>query len=75
MERQRLIPIFELGVEEAYRVLVEKFGVNPVLLPPLDAIENEDWGRDLLLSRFQDIPAERLAGAGLCIPGIENELS
>ena len=31
----------------------------------LDAIENEDWGRDLLLSRFLEIPAEALAAAGI----------
>jgi hypothetical protein len=34
-------------------------------LPPLDAIDNEDWGRDYLLSRFLDIPAPLLAEAGL----------
>jgi hypothetical protein len=70
---ERLIPIFELGVEEAYRVLVERLGVDPAHLPPLDAIENEDWGRDLLLSRFQELPPEALTRAGLCIPGTDNE--
>ena len=39
-----LTPIVELGVAEAYAILTERFGV--VDLPPLDAIENEDWGRD-----------------------------
>lgn len=34
-----LTPIFELGVAEAYSILVERFGL--VDLPPLDAIENE----------------------------------
>ena len=34
-----LTPIFELGVAEAYSILVERFG--PVDLPPLDATENE----------------------------------
>lgn len=58
-----LTPIVELGVDEAYTLLTERFGQTD--LPPLDAIENEDWGRDLLLSRFQDIPAEALAAAGL----------
>jgi hypothetical protein len=58
-----LIPIVELGVSEAYVILTEKFGV--VGLPPLDAIENEDWGRDYLLSRFLEIPAPALAEAGL----------
>jgi hypothetical protein len=58
-----LIPIVELGVSEAYVILIEKFGVAG--LPPLDAIENEDWGRDYLLSRFLEIPAPALAEAGL----------
>ena len=43
-----LTPIVELGVAEAYAILIERFGLSD--LPPLDAIENEDWGRDLLLS-------------------------
>ena len=59
----KLIPVVELGVEDAYELLVERFGA--VDLPPLDAIENEDWGRDFLLSRFETIPAEALADAGL----------
>ncbi len=58
-----LTPVVELGVSEAYELLTERFGVTG--LPPLDAIENEDWGRDLLLSRFETIPAEALAEAGL----------
>lgn len=58
-----LTPVVELGVSEAYELLTERFGVTD--LPPLDAIENEDWGRDLLLSRFEAIPAEALASAGL----------
>jgi hypothetical protein len=58
-----LMPIVELGVEEAYLLLQERFGVTD--LPPLDAIENEDWGRDQLLSRFAEIPPEELAAAGL----------
>jgi hypothetical protein len=58
-----LTPVVELGVSEAYELLTQRFGVTD--LPPLDAIENEDWGRDLLLSRFETIPAEALAEAGL----------
>jgi hypothetical protein len=61
----RLTPIFELGVAEAYQVLTERLGVDPGGLPPLDAIENEDWGRDLLLSRFLDFTESVLAEAGL----------
>ena len=58
-----LTPVVELGVSEAYELLTERFGVTD--LPPLIAIENEDWGRDLLLSRFESIPADALAAAGL----------
>lgn len=56
-------PIVELGVDEAYTILVDFYGHTD--LPPLDAIENEDWGRDLLLSRLQSLPPERLAEADL----------
>lgn len=59
-----LVPVVELGVAEAYELLAGHFGQRD--LPPLDAIENEDWGRDYLLSRFQQFPAEALAQAGLC---------
>jgi hypothetical protein len=58
-----LIPIVELGVAEAYDLLTGRFGDSD--LPPLDAIENEDWGRDLLLSRFESIADRDLAEAGL----------
>lgn len=58
-----LTPIVELGVAEAYAILTDRFGLSD--LPPLDAIEFEDWGRDLLLSRFELIPVEILAEAGL----------
>jgi hypothetical protein len=60
-----LIPIVELGVAEAFLILTGHFGI--VGLPPLDAIENEDWGRDYLLSRFLEIPAPELAEVGLCM--------
>ena len=58
-----LIPIVELSVSEAYDFLTGHFGVEG--LPPLDAIENEDWGRDYLLSRFYELPADELSKAGL----------
>ena len=65
-----LTPIVELGVSEAYNLLVERLGQSD--LPPLEAIENEDWGRDYLLSRFQDFPGEILAGVGVAWgPGSE----
>jgi hypothetical protein len=58
-----LIPIFELSVAEAHAILVDHFGLRD--LPPLEALEYEDWGRDLLLSRLADLPADQLATAGL----------
>ena len=57
-----LTPIVELGVAEAYAILL-RLGATD--LPPLDAIENEDWGRDSLLSRFEAIPPATLAEHGL----------
>jgi hypothetical protein len=60
-----LTPIVELGVSEAYEILTERFGVAE--LPPLDSLENEDWGRDYLLSRFLELRPPVLAEAGLCI--------
>ncbi len=59
------MPIFELGVAEAYSILVERFGLADP--HPLDAIENEDWGRDWLLSQFLQIDDGRLARAGLTV--------
>ena len=58
-----LTPVVELGVAEAYALLKDHFGQRD--LPPLDAIENEDWGRDFLLSRFYELPPAALAAAGL----------
>ena len=66
-----LIPIVELGVSEAYVILSGRFGVTD--LPPLDAIENEDWGRDYLLSRFLELPRTALAEAGLFVERREDE--
>jgi hypothetical protein len=40
-----LTPIVELGVSEAYEILTGRLGVTD--LPPLESIENEDWGRDV----------------------------
>jgi hypothetical protein len=60
-----LTPIVELGVAEAYEILTVRFGLTD--LPPLEAIENEDWGRDLLLGRFQEIPPDALTEAGLTL--------
>jgi hypothetical protein len=63
----KLIPIVELGVAEAYSILTQRLGEEPCDLPPLEAIENEDWGRDLLLSRFLEHSAEALAAAGISL--------
>ena len=60
-----LTPVVELGIAEAYALLTDHFGVTG--LPPLDAIEYEDWGRDFLLDRFTQIPAEALAEAGITL--------
>jgi hypothetical protein len=62
----RLTPIVELGVAEAFVILTEQLGVSRESLPPLDAIEFEDWGRDLLLSRLHEVDAVALAAVGLC---------
>jgi hypothetical protein len=54
--------IFNLTTEEAYRIVREQFGHE---LPPFDAVENEDWGRDYVLQHFQQHSAEELAKVGL----------
>jgi len=58
-----LIPIPELGVAEAYAILARRLGDSA--LPPLDAIENEDWGRDYLFAHFESFSNETLAELGL----------
>ena len=63
MELSRSTPLIPTIIHAP--VLTERFGLTD--LPPLDAIENEDWGRDLLLSRFLTIPAEALAEAGITL--------
>jgi hypothetical protein len=60
-----LTPVVELGVAEAYAILTDHFGLRD--LPPLDAIENEDWGRDYLLGRFFEFTPEALAAAGVTL--------
>jgi hypothetical protein len=58
--------IHDLTTEEAYRIVREHFGHE---LPPLEAVENEDWGRDYVLQHFQRHTAEELAAAGLSWSG------
>lgn len=68
-----LTPIIELGVSEAYEILTTQFGVSD--LPPLESIENEDWGRDYLLGRFLELSEEALRAAGLTVePGRKRKL-
>jgi hypothetical protein len=50
--------IYELSTEEAYRLVREHFGHE---LPPLEAVENEDWGRDYVLQRLLSLSKEQLA--------------
>jgi hypothetical protein len=54
--------IYELSTEEAYHIVREHFGHE---LPPLEAVENEDWGRDYVLQHFQRHTEAELAEAGL----------
>jgi hypothetical protein len=54
--------IYELTTEEAYHLAVEHFGHE---LPPLEAVENEDWGRDYVLQTLRLHSDEELAAAGL----------
>ncbi len=54
--------IHDLTTEEAYHLVRDHFGHA---LPPLSAVENEDWGRDYVLQHFQQHTAQELAEAGL----------
>jgi hypothetical protein len=54
--------IHDLTTEEAYRLAADHFGHE---LPPLDAVENEDWGRDYVMQQLLTHTAEELAAVGL----------
>ncbi len=54
--------IYDLTTEEAYQLTVEHFGDE---LPPLDAVENEDWGRDYVLQKLLAHTEAELAAVGL----------
>ena len=54
--------IYDLTTEEAYHLVHDTFGHD---LPPLDAVENEDWGRDYVLQHFLKHTREELAATGL----------
>lgn len=57
--------IHELTVWEAYQLLLARDPSLAGEIPPLDAIENEDWGRDWLLARLWELPEADLARMGL----------
>ena len=54
--------IYELTTEEAYRLVTQELGRE---LPPLEAVENEDWGRDYVLQHLLGLPPDELAALGL----------
>ena len=55
--------IHDLTTEEAYR-LAEHFGHE---LPPLEAVENEDWGRDYVLQQLLEHTSSELLAIGLLV--------
>jgi hypothetical protein len=57
--------LLDLTTAEAYALAKERFG-HP--LPPLDSVENEDWGRDYVLQCLMQHSAEELASAGVKKP-------
>jgi hypothetical protein len=54
--------IYDLTTAEAYQIVSDSLG-HP--LPPLSAVENEDWGRDYVLQHFLRHTPEELAALGL----------
>lgn len=54
--------IHDLTTAEAYQLAAGHFGHD---LPPQDAIENEDWGRDYVLQVLLQHSAEELADIGV----------
>ncbi len=56
--------IHDLTTEEAYRLASEHFGHE---LPPLDAVENEDWGRDYVLQKLLEHTAAELLAVGVLV--------
>ena len=57
--------LLDLTTEEAWRILAEALGEE---VPPLEAVQNEDWGRDYLLQKLMSLPADTLRKLGLYIP-------
>ncbi len=56
--------IFELTTAEAYELVAGHFGHG---LPPLEAVENEDWGRDYVLQQLRRHSDEELAAVGISV--------
>jgi hypothetical protein len=56
--------IHDLTTEEAYRLAAEHFGQPQ---PPLEAVENEDWGRDYVLQKLLMHTEAELAALGLFV--------
>ena len=54
--------IYELTTEDAYHLAADHFGHE---LPPLDAVENEDWGRDYVLQKLLEHSDAELYEIGL----------
>jgi hypothetical protein len=66
--------ITELGVAEAWVLLRDQFCRDD--LPPLSAVENEDWGRDYVMSRFLEYSPGELERVGLTLePDLVEESS
>ncbi len=63
-EGESMRSIYDLTTEEAYQIVTERLG-HP--LPPLDAAENEDWGRDFILQHFLRHTPEELAAFGFSL--------
>jgi hypothetical protein len=54
--------VYDLSTLEAYHLVAHHFGHE---LPPLDAVEIEDWGRDYVLQHLLRHSADELAKVGL----------
>jgi hypothetical protein len=62
--------VHDLTTEEAYHLAAEHFGHE---LPPLDAVENEDWGRDYVLQCLRQHSDAELAAVGITWAAIEEQ--
>lgn len=61
--------IFDLTTEEAWHILATQLGEE---VPPLEAVINEDWGRDYLLQRLLRLPQDTLLRLGIYLPEISD---